>query len=359
MIAAVLVAVAAPSGAAGMEIAMQDDLTILNVGNDRNLALTQFQAMGGTTVRMTVDHDRSSGNATDFAARLPTSRYDRAIAAVRAFGLKPQITLFWKGEKDPQKLATWMHTVAAHFGGKVNRYSVYNEPDLYLRGAQPCTKALQLQMASEFPRLIHRVGSKYRADVATRGGTVPLRRACQRYERGLQYKKVFEAAAPAIRSANVGTQVLAGETSALRGLDWFFKGSDARNLDADGWAHHPFQFTDLTPTKPANNWGIGNLALLKRTLRMPIYLTEFAYPRPNGRMDAKLYGHHITMDQYTKALTQAWFVAQRGGAKEMLQFLWFRKKNPTASDWDTSIMGFDDGSVTPAYTALQGLIKTF
>ena len=76
-------------------------------------------------------------------------------------------------------------------------------------------------------------------------------------------------------------------------------------------------------------------------------------------MDKKLYGRHITEDERARALTQAWAIAKREGARQMLQFGWFKKKHPIPSDWDTSILNDDDGSVTPTYLALQNLIQSW
>ena len=75
LIAAALAAAALPSSATAMEVAFQDDITMLNAENDRNLALQQFSAMGGTTIRMTIEHarDGSLQDSTGFSRALPIS----------------------------------------------------------------------------------------------------------------------------------------------------------------------------------------------------------------------------------------------------------------------------------------------
>jgi hypothetical protein len=347
-----------PAASAEMEIGMQDDLTIVDGNASRDLALDQFIAMGGTHVRMTIDHKRG-GKSDDLttlgASRRPVALYDDAVAAILDRGLTPQFTLFWRGQTDPRLWKKWANTVARHFAGKVDRFSVGNEPDLYEIEATPCTKATMRSMAEQFPDEIN----GRRAKVLTEGRSVPLHDACLRYQRGITYRKIFGPAAAGLRAANPDVEVLAGETSALRGLDWFFKGAKVRTLDADGYAHHPFQYRDLTPNKSANGWGIGNLDMLKRAVRMPIYLTEFGYPHPNSSMDKRVFGRRLTEKEVAKALPTAWRVARHKGAKQMLQYQWFQKPSFRTEYWDTALLNDDDGQTTPAYDALKNLINSW
>jgi hypothetical protein len=364
LIAVLAIPSAASASGRQMEVAMQDDLTILNTQHNRDLALIQFAGMGGTHVRITIDHVRTGRLANSVsvnATTVPLNYIDAAVNRVVEFGLTPQITLFWKDQDDKYKLADWMYNIAEHLGARVNRYSVYNEADLYMPELHKCTEERRAELVEKFPNLVELDGDKYRAKVKTKGGTIPLQRACLRYERGLNYKKIFRPAAKSIREANPGADILAGETSALRGLDWFFRGANARRLPADGWAHHPFQFTDLHPERPANNWGIGNLKMLRRAVRMPVYLTEFGYPRPNSTMDKRLYGRHLTDQDIATVLPRAWSVARKGGAKQMLQFQWFQKSSQFSKTdyWDTALNRRDDGSVTPQFFALRTYICTW
>ena len=55
--------------------------------------------------------------------------------------MRPQLTLVWRPEHnnpDPIRVGKWMHNVAAHFRGRVSRFSIFNEPDLYLYGGGGC-----------------------------------------------------------------------------------------------------------------------------------------------------------------------------------------------------------------------------
>ena len=364
VLALLLMAVPSAASAREMEVAMQDDLTILNTEHDRDLALIQFSGMGGTHVRMTIEHsrERKARRDTRFAdgsSRLPVRFYDEAVDRVLEFGLVPEITLFWRNEANPKRLSAWMGNVARHFGGRVNRYSIHNEPDLYLPEPR-CNAARQQALASAFPGRMTREAGELVAKVKTRPGFVSLKRACQRYQRGRQYKRLFGPSARAVRKANRGVEILAGETSPVRGVDWFFIGAQARKLNADGWAHHPFQFQNLNPSKPTESWGIGNLRLLKRTVRMPVYLTEFGYPRPNSSMDRREYGRRLSEDEVARAYVKAWQVARRAGARQMLHFQWFVKRKPIRGEfWDTALNGKDDGTYTPMYRALRRLILSW
>ena len=55
---ALVLALCAPARA--MEVGMQDDGTIVRGYNDRDLALKQFKRMGGTTVRINIEHRRNA-----------------------------------------------------------------------------------------------------------------------------------------------------------------------------------------------------------------------------------------------------------------------------------------------------------
>ena len=216
-------------------------------------------------------------------------------------------------------------------------------------------RALQRKFPSEF---VTKFG-KVRAKVVTKGKRVPVIDACNRYQRGLAYKKIVNPAAKAIRSANPDAEILAGETSGNKSLDWFFKAVKPSSLNVDGWAHHPFQYRDLTPATPSDSWGIGNIKLLRKTVKMPVYLTEFGYPHPNSSMDKRVFGRRLTFDEIAKALPAAWKVARKGGAKQMLQYQWFQKPEFRTEYWDTSLITEGDGSTSAPYEALKKYINSW
>jgi hypothetical protein len=366
MLARVVVCFAAlmtlPAAAqATMEVAMQDDQTIVHKYRDRDLALTQFKDMGGTTVRINLEHRRAGDEKRSLrpnATRTPLKQYDSAVDAVIAHGLKPQLTLIWKRQQDAAFIAEWMRNIALHYGSKVTRYSISNEPDLLLEAN--CGKARQRQFIRQFRPLMTRGrNGTLRAEVKTPGHPMVLHTACLRYLRGQIYRRIVDAVVTAIHTVSPRAEVLAGETSAQEGLEWFARGAEPREMQIDGWAHHPFQLNDLTPHKPSTRWGIGNLKLLKRTLGVPIYLTEFGYPHPNSTMDKAIFGHHLKPQQIADVLPKAWELAREGGARQMLQYQWFVKPPWRKESWETALLESDDGSVTPAYRSLRELIASW
>jgi hypothetical protein len=356
-----LLAFAAP--AAGMEVAMQDDLAVVHGYSSRNLALRQFRAMGGTSVRINLFHRREPrfrNNPRAGAVAPALHMYDSGVQDVVDHGLKAQITLVWREQADPKRIARWARNAAEHFGDKVNRYSILNEPDLLLPIGSACNAAGQRRLVRRFPRkMLYQGDGEIRPKVLTLQRGMNLRTGCERYERGRRYRPIARAAAKAIRAGNPDAQVLVGETSAQPGLEWFIRGLQPRDLDVDGYAHHPFQLHDLTPQREANGWGIGNFNQLRRLIRMPLYFTEFGYPHPNSTMDKRTMGRRLKWHEVAAALTRAWSIAHRKGAKQMMQYQWFRKPKWRHEYWETAINNRDDGRTTPAYRALRRLILSW
>lgn len=354
-----LLLVAAAPAQANMEVGMSDDLTIVHGYRDRALALRQFKAMGGTSVRINVEHRRNGRYANDVSAsatRTPITQYDAAIDAVVAAGLKPQLTLIWRGRTNPGPIAAWMGNVVARYGDRVRRYSILNEPDLYLPVRGACTAAGRSRFRHRFPRRTFVYKGRPRAYDPTVPHGMNLRIACLREARGRMYGRIVRAARRSIRDALASAQVLAGETSGQAGLEWFVRAARPRSMHVTGWAHHPFQLRTLTPGLPAGNWGIGNLARVKRLVGMPLYLTEFGYPHPRSSMDRRVTGRRLSRRDVARALAQAWRIARRTGAREMLQYQWFVKPRWRSEYWETALLDKDNGTTTPAYRALRSLI---
>jgi hypothetical protein len=352
-----LLAASVPAHAA-MEVGMQDDATIVYGYADRELALKQFTEMGGTNVRISFEHKRGSKYVNDFrpeSSRPLLISYDSAIRAVLDHGLEPQLTLVWHKQQNPTKFARWAYNVVQHFGDDVTRYSITNEPDLLLEVGGKCNAAGQRRFVRRFPGLMVRRGKTFRAKVMTQKRTMNLQVACFRYWRGRLYTKIVNDVARSIHEASPDAEVLAGETSAQPGMDWFMRGvRPSRLRGVIGWAHHPFQLHDLTPGKePPGTWGVGQIPKLKKIVRMPLYFTEFGYPHPNSSMDKRAYGRRLRQGEVARVLVNAWKVAKRAGAREMLQFQWFLKPKFRHEYWETAIMDHDDGDTTPAYRALK------
>ena len=194
--------------------------------------------------------------------------------------------------------------VVQQYGGLVDRYSIWNEPN-YIGWLAPLASA---------PKL-------YRA----------------MYVEGYQ----------AIKAGNPNAQVLIGETSpyALRKrasapLDFLrkmtcanrtFTSAGCGGLKADGYAHHPYDFDHPPSFKfpGADNATINTLGRLTTALdnsakaggvttpaggALDLYLTEYGYFRSGGRKVAE--------SKRAKYLVQAFEIAQQNPrVREMLQYL--------------------------------------
>ena len=350
-----------------MDIAMQDDQTILHGHNNRDLALDQFVAMGGTHVRIIVEHKRANRyrNSIMYGLRYPMKLYDNAVNEVRRRGLEVQLTLMWNRREDPAYVAAWMNNIAEHFGERVERYSVLNEPDLSLPLTGGCEGEAREALRRKYPSKMVRTYGEWRAKgVLVKGENVSLSVACRQFDRGQQYRQIFNPAAAAIKAANPDAQVLAGETSALPGVEWFVRGTRLKGglKRADGWAHHPYQLQGkdaLNVHKPYNGWSISQLPKVKRLFKMPIYVTEFGFPAPNSSMDKRTVGRRVRPGEIKKAYVDSWKLAKRYGLKQMFQYQWFRKPPWRHEYWETALNARDDGTTTPAYRALKNLIASW
>ena len=358
---------AVPAHAREMEIGMQDDNTILHAYRNRVLALQQFKAMGGTSVRINIEHAQKGRyrNRTTLKRSLlnKVALYDGAVDAVTSFGLKPQLTLVWRpkkrGNPDPVRYAKWARNVAKHFRRQVRRYSILNEPDLYLRSEGACNRAGLARFVRRNPGRTFRYRRGYRAydlTVRPRSRGMNLRRACLRWERGKLYRRYVKRAAPSIRRGAPGAQVLGGETSPNVGLQWFLKTARPRSLPVSGWAHHPFQVHDMKPNDKGGNYGISRTPLLKRLIGKPLYFTEFGYAHPHSSMDKRVLGRRAKPKQVARAEVAAFKIARRNKIRQMLHYQWYVKPSFRTEFWETALLNKDNGKTTPVYRALKKLI---
>ena len=258
--------------------------------------------------------------------------YDSAVSAARAHGLRVELSLsgpapawatgnrrFGPMQPNATKFGQFATAVAQHFKGKVDRYAIWNEPN-YPSWLAPQSTAPQ------------------------------------------QYRKLYTAAYKAIKAVDVQDQVLIGETvpfaatpkataplAFLRGV--FCNG--CAPLQADGFAHHPYDF-DHAPNyryPGPDNVTIGTLGRLTSYLDdlgrrkllttpdgtpMPLYLTEFGYFASGKRA--------FPVAKRSKYLVQAFQIAARNPrVRELVQYLLVEPppKFP-----------FNTGLVTPAGSTL-------
>jgi hypothetical protein len=317
--------------------------------------------------------------------------YERAVAAVRAAGLVPQLTLVWSHEADPQAIADWSAQMAAHFAPEVARFSILNEPDLTIPAADDCDpETVQRMVAGDLGAKIrwvkqyvrrgghsvHRVFSggwrKGRAyaprwqavyrwvrrseqpagDVA-RQLVLTVRQGCLKVQRGRIYRRIFSAAEPLVRAAAPGAQVLAGETSPVDGVDLFI--GQVVPVHADGWAHHCYQW-NLTPTQSTGGFGIGDTARVQALVGMPLFYTECGYPNPDSAWNLSKWTTLFTHDSEPPAYAAMWRFARDRGVREMSQYGWCRSPG---TGWDTALMSGDGCDPSPEYRAVAQVLASW
>jgi hypothetical protein len=295
LLALALPALAAPGAQASkhMELALQDDSVFVDQQYmDRDTALDHAEKLHVKRIRVNVlwartlvdgGHHRTlpeTGPVYDF------SRIDALEAAAGARGIKLQLTLTgpapaWAtanhkvGPDRPsaKKFGEFVRTVATHFEGRVDRYAIWNEPNL-------------------------------------RPWLAPTKRAPK------LYRALYTTGYKAIKAVDRDADVLIGEVSPtgdsraipplkfLRGVTCSKRNYKAARrcapLKADGFALHPYQLT----AAPQRAFGrrddvpISRLSRLtkaldklarRRALRTPrghaldLYLTEFGYLSAGSR----------------------------------------------------------------------------
>ena len=252
---------AIPAQAArNMEIGLQDDGLLLNPFA-RADALQNARELGVTTLRVnlrwsTTLHGQARRKRKPRRLRYDFSAYDAVIAEAAAFGMRVQLTLWGPSPRwatlnhrlslyapRPSAFARFARVAAAHFRGRVRRYSIWNEPNWH-----------------SFLR--------------------PHRHAAKLY-RGL-----YKAGWRAIKRVDPSAQVLIGELS-RRGLPrrsiaplrfirevlcvdrHYHKRRGCRGLLTDGFAQHVYNFSKPPGYRrlPRDEVSIGTLGRLGHALK--------------------------------------------------------------------------------------------
>jgi hypothetical protein len=348
--------VAKPPARSGFEVALQDDPVFVRRDYyDRERAFEDARRLGVTWVRMNVLWGRTAGRSRTAGTPPPRPRYDflsydLAVAAARRHGLQVELTLtgpapawatadrhYGHLRPDARAFAEFAGIVARHFRRNVARYSIWNEPNFD-------------QFLTPLP------------------------------EAPALYRRLYEGAWTAIKRVNPRAQVLIGETAPSRlpgrvmaPLEFLRAVACARSdyqparrcreLRADGYAHHPYQFTS-PPERPeagADTVQIGSLDRLTSALDrlaaagllttpsgtpLPVYLTEFGYFRRGHRS--------LPEDRRAEYLPRAFAVAAARYPR-VRQLLQYQLASPppgyNGSHFDTGVMG-RDGKPTPSFPAL-------
>ena len=169
--------VAAPARAAGPEVGVADDRVLMAGGAQADRAVAEWRANGVDDVRIFAQSTRIE--------RWGWSELDAAVARVRAAGMSVLLTVVGPHVRpNVRRFAAFAGEVAARYGADVDRYIVWNEPNLpaWLQPQATCSHGRCTPVA---PNL---------------------------------YRALVRAARPAIRAADPGAQVLIGAMSS-RGQD--------------------------------------------------------------------------------------------------------------------------------------------
>lgn len=355
--------------AKNMDVTIQDDGVFLNHGYySQALGLDQAAGLGATRIRVNLYWAQSlTGN---LASRKKAPKkltynfapFDQLIQAAAQRGMRVDLTLVGPapafatsnhriGERAPgaKSFGTFARAVAKHFKGKVNRYSIWNEPNLYLWLA-PAKKSASI------------------------------------------YRNLYSAAYKSIKKADRKAQVLIGETApysipkrTIAPLKWlrdmtcvngrYQKRKRCKTLFADGYAHHPYDFTHKPSFKgkAKDNATLGSLGNLTRALAklakakalstprhktLGVYLTEYGYyhnvPKTCTKTERK---RSISQSKQASYTTQAFGMAQRNkSVHEMLQYLLVNPPAWTSSPCFATGLLLADGKATKAYTQLRSWV---
>jgi hypothetical protein len=311
---AALLALTAPAAHATAETGIADDRVLLAGGAQADAAVTAWADLGVDTVRI---HAMWSRIAPDVTSTTPPASFDAAdpndphydfaaldaaIDRVRDHGLRVMLTVTGPGplwsssdpgrgnprwKPDPSAYADFAHAVVARYGDQVDRYILWNEPNLpqWLQPQSTCTGG---HCTATSPHI---------------------------------YRALVRAALPAIKAADPGAQVLIGALGP-RGLSSHSTNAQLRPLEflrafgcvdrafhairtggcrgfrpasGDAFAYHPHGILNApgTPFANSDDVDLASLPRLEATLdrlqragalrkaggsgRFSLYLDEYGY----------------------------------------------------------------------------------
>jgi hypothetical protein len=346
-----------------MEVALQDDAVFVDqFYYPRDRALDQARELGVTRLRVNLMWKDALAPEQFDARRRPSRprydfrRYDDLVDAAAARGIRIHFTLastrtprFATSKPNVRNYAPnaaaygqFASAVAGHFRGRVDRYSIWNEPNVY-SWLSPNASA------------------------------------------GKVYRGLYGAGYKAIKRADPDAKVLIGETSPFSNrkgitpplrflrsvlcVDARYRPLRGRGrcapLRADGYAHHPYDFEHAPGHRfPGNdNVTMGTLGRLtsaldkaarSRALRTPsggrldVHLTEYGYFATGAR--------RVPTDQArAQYLVEGFAIAQRNPrVRSNLQYeLVHPPVNSSAFWWDSGLV-HPDGVPDAAFAALAG-----
>lgn len=361
ILAGCLVAAGDARAARGMELAIQDDQLFVQ-GNPRFDGDRPFEyarALGVTRIRVnllwayTMPSRQYTARNKPSTVTYDVSEYDRLIDRAAQHGIRVHMSLTgpaprWANARralanrawnrpSVGEFGRWATIMAQHFAGRVDRWSVWNEPN-WKTWLGPLKAAPAI------------------------------------------YRSMYVRAYDAIKQADPRAKVLIGETSpyARPGLstaplaflravtcvnkDYRRTRSRCPRLRADGYAHHPYDFRNPPgfAYPGADNVTIGTLSRLTRALdrlrrsgalrfngagRMPVYLTEYGYFASGKRALSSRLRSRYLQQAYSRALANR-------RVKSQLQYLLMVLPRGSASTFNTGLVS-RSGARLAQYRALQ------
>jgi Cellulase (glycosyl hydrolase family 5) len=348
--------------ARGMEISLQDDAVFVQGKYSRvrgDKAFAHARALGVTRLRVnvlwayTLQPSEFGKRKKPAVLHYDFGVFDHLIDQAAANGIRVHLSLTgpaprWANARkytekrawykpNATEFGKWAAIAAAHFKGRVDRYSIWNEPNW----------KTWLGPLKNGPAL---------------------------------YRNLYVAGYKAIKTADPAAKVLIGETAPvgrsgsstaplafLRGVTCvnkkYKRAKRCPKLKADGYAHHPYDFAHAPNFRyPGNdNVTLGTLSRLTSALdklsragvlrkngggRMPLYLTEYGYFASGHRA--------LKKSVRVKYLKQAQSLALKNGrVKSQLQYLLVSPpRSQRASFFDLGLMS-TRGKRNAGYNALR------
>jgi hypothetical protein len=341
-LAAALLAPASPAHAArGMEVALQDDLIFVQrIYYDFNKGVRRALKLKVSRIRANVLWDVALERQARFRKKPKHLKYnwepwDYLIDQAAPSGIKVQLDLTGMAPRwatsdhkvgpmrpNPRLYRQFVTAAVKHFKGRVDRYSIWNEPN-------------------------------------HRGWLAPLK------TQAAQYRRIYRQGYAAIRKADPDAQVLIAETAPyasnpknaqpplrflrkLTCVNRSYHRVRSCKLYADGYAHHPYEYHNPPNAKFPGRDNVTMSGLHKltraldklkkaRALRTPsgkaldVYLTEFGY-FARGK-------HKISQKKRAKYTVQAFDMAQRNPRVRQMLYYVLVRPDPIHAFFDTSLIG--------------------
>ena len=303
-----------------LELAIQDDGVFLGPGTyNRDLGLQQARALGVTRIRINTSWAQFVKQANDVTPpKTPLydwSRVDSLIDAAKQYGIRVQMTLTGPapafatsnrkvGTYGPKakQFGDYARAAATHFKGRIDRYSIWNEPN-YISWLSPfdLNAALYRQLYTAAYTQIKRADPSAQVLMGetapyaiNKRSTAPLeflRNVTCTTKPGGDKKGADGSGTDPTPPPETKAQVRTARVSAK--APTLIRGA-CKPLKTDGYAHHPYDYRHRPDYAyhGADNATLGSIGRLTGTLEElkklrvlrtpkgatpPIYLTEYGY----------------------------------------------------------------------------------